>query len=64
MSDRIMAALFFWVFFLVTSWWLGGKQRTASVLIAPLLSDPHQISSVHLHPDLILSSHEVGEAAG
>lgn len=60
MSDRIMAALFF--FFLGDILVAGREQRTASVLIAPPLSNPHQISSVYLFVDWNLTSHEVREA--
>lgn len=64
MSDRIMAALFFWsLFFFGDILVAGREQRTTSVLIAPLLSNTHQISSIHLLVDLNLTSHEVREAA-
>lgn len=60
MSDRIMAALFFGCFFFFGDILVAGReQRTASVLIAPPLSNPHQLSSIHLLVDLNLTSHEV-----
>lgn len=51
--------LVFWGVFFGDILVAGREQRTASVLIAPPLSNPHQPSSIHLLVDLNLTSHEV-----